>query len=236
MKIMVTSFKRSYADTAALSAPTLQQVTADPHLHRRLLESRGRVSVSLLWGRGSFLLGPGVHEVLFVPSKSLFPQSWVSLVALCGVNGDLLQERLCHTQVCWTQSPCPCSRPLLTCTSAGDTQTLKGRSGSVSVGSHGVQTVLFEPSERLWWVWGLILNVILSLLQFCWGFSFALGCGLSFFGGIQHSAVNSCSAASCNFGVLSGESEYTSFYSTILCFVLYQLSYQGSLKAVLMGT
>ena len=24
---------------------------------------------------GSFLLGPGVHKVLFVPSKSLFPQS-----------------------------------------------------------------------------------------------------------------------------------------------------------------
>ena len=43
-----------------------------------------------------------------------------------GVNGDLLQEGLCHTQVCRTQSPCPCLRPLLTCTSAGDTQTLKG--------------------------------------------------------------------------------------------------------------
>ena len=41
MKIMVTSFKRSYADTAALSAPTLQQVTADPHLHRRLLDTHG---------------------------------------------------------------------------------------------------------------------------------------------------------------------------------------------------
>ena len=41
----------------------------------------------------------------------------------CGVNRDLLQEGLCHTQVCWTQSPCPCSSPLLTRTSAGDTQT-----------------------------------------------------------------------------------------------------------------
>ena len=58
--------------------PTLKQANSDPCLHRRLLESRGRVSVSLLWGRGSFLLGPGVHEVLFVPSKSPFPQSWVS--------------------------------------------------------------------------------------------------------------------------------------------------------------
>ena len=30
------------------------------------------------------------------------------------------------------------------------TQTLKGRSGSVSVGSPGVHKVLFEPSEHLW--------------------------------------------------------------------------------------
>ena len=35
MKIMVTSFKRSSAGTASLSAPTLQQATADPHLHQR---------------------------------------------------------------------------------------------------------------------------------------------------------------------------------------------------------
>ena len=39
-----------------------------------------------------------------------------------GVNGDLLQEGLCHTQVRCTKSPCPCSRPLLTHTSSGDIQ------------------------------------------------------------------------------------------------------------------
>ena len=49
-----------------------------------------------------------------------------------------------------------------------------------------------------------------------WGFSFALGCGVSFFGGIQHSPVDGCSAASCNFEVLAGEDERTSFYSAIL--------------------
>ena len=83
------------------------------------------------------------------------------------------------------------SRPLLTHTSAGETQTLKGRSGSVSVrclGS-GVHKVLFEPSECLWWVWNLILNVTSPLLASCLGFSFALGCGVTFFGGIQHSPV-----------------------------------------------
>ena len=64
----------------ALSAPTLQQATADPCLHRRLLGTPGQVWVSLLWGPCSFLLGPGAHKVLFVPSKSLFPQSYVSSV------------------------------------------------------------------------------------------------------------------------------------------------------------
>ena len=60
--------------------------------------------------------------------------------------------------------------------------------------------ISFEPSECLWWVWGLILNVILPLLPSYWDFSFALGCGVSFFGGIQHSQSDGCSTVSCNFG------------------------------------
>ena len=47
------------------------------------------------------------------------------------------------------------------------------------------------------------------------GFFFALGLGVSFSGGIQHSPVNDCSVVSCNFGVLIREAERTSFYSTI---------------------
>ena len=74
--------------------------------------------------------------------------------------------------------------------------------------------VLYESSEHFWWVWGLILNMTLPLLPSFWGFSFALGCGVYFFGGIQHSPVNACSAVSCNFGLLAGEDEHTSFYST----------------------
>ena len=58
--------------------PILQQATADTHLHRRLLDTHRQVWVSLLSGHCSFLLGPGIHKVLFVPSKSLFPQSCVS--------------------------------------------------------------------------------------------------------------------------------------------------------------
>ena len=50
--------------------PTLQQATTDPRLHQRALDTQGQVWVSLLWGHCSFLLGPGVHKVLYVPSKS----------------------------------------------------------------------------------------------------------------------------------------------------------------------
>ena len=85
----------------------------------------------------------------------------------------------------------------------------------VSLGP-GAHKVLFVPSKHLWKVCGLILNVILPFLPFCWGLSFALGCKVSFFGGIQHSPADDYSAASCNFGVLAGEDERTSFYSAIL--------------------
>ena len=69
--------------------------------------------VSLSWGHCSFLLGPGVHKVLFVPFNSLFPQSRVrSLGSTLGLKG------LCHIQ-----SSYPCGSPLLTRVSTGNTQT-----------------------------------------------------------------------------------------------------------------
>ena len=98
---------------------------------------------------------------------------------LCGgVNGDLLQEGLCHTQVCCTQSPCPCGRPLLTHTSTVDVQTQFCLSLCGVPGSWCPQG-LFGPSEHLWREWGLILNVNSPLPQSCWGFFFALGHGVS---------------------------------------------------------
>ena len=78
VKMLATSFKRSSARTATLSAPSLQQATTDLCLHRRLLDTPGQVWVSLSRGHCSFLLGPDAHKVLFLPSKSLFPQSCVS--------------------------------------------------------------------------------------------------------------------------------------------------------------
>ena len=74
--------------------------------------------------------------------------------------------------------------------------------------------VLFESSEHFWQVWGLILNMISLLLPYCWGFFFVLGGGVSLSDGIQHFPVDSCSAASRNFGVLAGD-EHMSFYSAI---------------------
>ena len=73
-----TSFKRSHVHTATLSTPTLQQATANLRLCWRLLYTHVQVWVSLLCGHCSFLLDSGAHKALFVPSKSLFPQSCVS--------------------------------------------------------------------------------------------------------------------------------------------------------------
>ena len=164
--------------------PALQQASADTCLCRHMPppgtpgHSQASLSQSLV---GSVLLSP----VSWCTQGSACALQESVSPALCkfwwlygGVNGDLLQEGLCHIQVSCTQSPCPCRSPLLTHTSAGDTQTqfclsLCGVSGSWCSQS------LFEPSEHLWRVWGLILNAISLLLPSCWGFCFALGHGIS---------------------------------------------------------
>ena len=183
---------------------TPQQATVDPCLCWKLLDTHRQIWLSLLWGHCSFLLGPGVHKVLFVPFKCLFLQSCGSSVSNptglqsqlpWGFSGPLLDpqvgksvldlelSQLCEnffgvivllficrllrgsmvgftcraSQICFSQRLCLHSRPLLTHASAGDTQKLKGKSGSVSCGvpGPGVHKVLFELSGHLWWVWGL---------------------------------------------------------------------------------
>ena len=61
-----------------------------------------------------------VHTVLLCPPRVYFQVLCNFWQLYGGVNGDLLQEDLCHTH---TQSPCPCGRALLTHTSTGDAQT-----------------------------------------------------------------------------------------------------------------
>ena len=121
MKKMATSLKRSRVGTATLSAPDPaaghwptplpghSQASLGQSLVRSLLPSLGS------WCRQGFVcaLQESVSPVLC--------KFW----RLYGrVNGDLLLEGLCHTQVCCTQRPCPAG-PLLIRTSTGDTQTLK---------------------------------------------------------------------------------------------------------------
>ena len=99
-------------------------------------------------------------------SLLLFPGSCCAQVSVCalqgsvslvlckfwqlygGVNGDLLQRGFAIPRSAAPRVPAHV-RPLLTHTSTGDTQTLKGRSGSVSVGSPSVHKVLFVPSKSL---------------------------------------------------------------------------------------
>ena len=150
MKIMATSFKTPPAHTATLSAPNPAashcQPTPLPETPGHSWACLGHFSV------GSLLFSPAswyAQGFVCALQESVSPIQCKFWWFYCGVNGNLLQEGLCHTQVCCTQSPCPCGRPLLTCTSTGDTQTLKGRSDLFSVGSPGVYKVLFEPSKHL---------------------------------------------------------------------------------------
>ena len=97
-------------------SPTLHQATTDPCLHQRLPDTHRQVSCGVTVPFSWVL----VHKVLLCPPRVYFPVLCKFWQLYGGVNGDLLQEDLCHTH---TQSPCPCSRPLPTHTSTGNTQT-----------------------------------------------------------------------------------------------------------------
>ena len=149
MKIMATSFKRSHACTATLSAPNPVAGCCQPTpLPETPGHSRPSLGQSLV---GSLLLSPGSWHAqgsVCALQESVFAILCKFWRLYGGVNGDLLQGGLRHTKVCCTQRPCPCSSPLLTWTSAGDTQTQFCLSLCGVSGSWG----LFEPSEHLWQV------------------------------------------------------------------------------------
>ena len=153
---------------------TLQQATTNPRLRWRLLDTQASLGQSLL---GSLLLSPGSWCTRFCralqESASPVPCKFWRLCG--GVNGDVLQEGLCHTP---TQSLCTCSSPQLTYTSTGNAQTQFCVSLCECPESWYTQG-LFEPSERLWQEWGLILNANSPLLPSCWGCSLALAYGVS---------------------------------------------------------
>ena len=112
--------------------PALQQTTADPHLRQRLLDTHGQVWVSLLWGRCSFLLGPGVHKVLFVSSQSLFPQCCVnSGSSVLGLMVTSSKRAHAIPRSAALRAPAPCGRPLLPHTSTGDKHSKAGLTQSL---------------------------------------------------------------------------------------------------------
>ena len=151
MKILVTSFKRSHAHTATLSAPDSAVghcwPTPPPETHGHSWASLGQSLV------GSLLLSPGSWctqvSVCALP-ESVSPVLCKFCCLYGGVNGDLLQEGLCHTQVYCTQSPCPWSSPLLT---VPPQETPKNSSVSVCVGSlgPGAHKVCLSPLSISGW-------------------------------------------------------------------------------------
>ena len=130
MEIMATSLKRSHALSRSV-LPTLHQATADPCLCQRLLDTHWQVWVSLLLGHCSLLLGPGVYKLLFVPSKSLFPQSCVSSgSSTVGLMATSSKRAFAIPSSAAPRTPAPVAGHFRR-------QTLKGRSGSASMGSPG---------------------------------------------------------------------------------------------------
>ena len=136
MKIMPTSFKRSHGSYCYTQCP--QPCSKPPPTHASTGDSW-----TLPGKSGSVSCGvTASFSWVLVSTRFCLCPSRVYFSVLCkfwqlfgGINGDLLQEGLCHTHVCCTQSPCPCSSPLLTRTSRGDAQTqfclsLCGVSGS----------------------------------------------------------------------------------------------------------
>ena len=81
MKLMVTSFKRSHAGTALLSVSDSVVGHCQPKPSLETPGHSGQVWVGLLWRHCSLLLRPGVHRILVLPSKGLFPRSCVSSVS-----------------------------------------------------------------------------------------------------------------------------------------------------------
>ena len=150
MKIMVTSFNRSPARTAALSAPD----PAGSHCgHTPLPETPGQsqesLSQSLL---GSLLLSPGpwcIQGSIGALQESVSPVLCKFWWLYGGVNGDLLQEGLCQHPSLLHPEPLTLRQLTADPYSSGDAHTqLWLRLCGVS-GSWYTQGLL-EPPERLW--------------------------------------------------------------------------------------
>ena len=123
MKIMVTSFKRSHAFTATLSAPN---PAAGHHQPMPPPETRGHSWASLGQSLvGSLLLSPGswcAQGSVCALQESISQSCVSSGSSVVGLKATSPRGLMPHPRLL-PQSPCPCGSSLLTHTSTGDTQT-----------------------------------------------------------------------------------------------------------------
>ena len=132
---------------------------------------------------GSLLLSPRslCTQVLFVPSKCLFFQSCVSSgSSMVGLMFASSKRAYSIPRSTAPRAPGPTAPAAVHFWPVPLEETLKHSSVCLCgvSGSWCTQNML-DLSKYLWWLWGLILNVILPLIPSCWGFSFALGLGVS---------------------------------------------------------
>ena len=178
MKVMMTSFKRSHACTAALRAPN---PSAGHHWPTPLLETPGHSHGSL--------------DQSLVRSLLLSPGSWWTQGSVCAPQESISQSCVCSGGSLVGLMVTSCERAYAIPTSAAPRALpLPLSTADLYLHRDHLNTVL---SQSLWgpWVlvhtrfvwalweslaeWGLILNANSSLLPSCWGFSFALGYGVS---------------------------------------------------------
>ena len=136
-------------------------------------------------GHCSFLLGPGAQVSVCARQESISQSCVSSGSSVVELMVTSSKRAYAIPRSTLPKAPSPEAADLYLCRRHSNTVLSQSLWGLWVLVAQG----LFEPSERLWQVWGLILNVTLPLLPSCWGFSFALRHGVS---------PQSCSSAAPN--------------------------------------
>ena len=164
---MVTSFKGSHACTASLSAPNPEaghhQPSPPPETPGHSRTSLGQSLVgSLLLSSGSWRAQSSVcalQESIY-PVLCKFWQLYVEAI------GDLLQESLCHTQVCWTQ-PYPSllhPEPLPLWQSTADPY-LHRRHSNTALSQSPWELWLLVHTRFVWALWASLTGILQRNLE-----------------------------------------------------------------------
>ena len=197
------------------SVPQLWSKPPSSHASARDSWTLRKVWFSVLWGHSFFLLGSGVHKVFIVPSKSLFPQSCISSGgSMVGLMAASSKRAYAIPRSAAPRAPSPMAGH---CWHVPPQETLKHWGAGLAQSLWGllVHTSFCLSPLSVSGRYGSDSKCDFALTTIFLRFAFALGHGISFFDGIQHSPVDGCSAVSCKFGVLA-EDECVSFYSAIL--------------------